>query len=97
MKNYEFKKIISKWSDALHQRNIDICLSVACGSTYGEVADDFGLSKNRIMQIYRIGMALLCNQLFCVDYIAAVYDKTWYKHPDALRIIEAYNKFYNSL
>lgn len=86
---------INRWpSKKLHLRNIEISLEVLNGKTYGEVAGLYGLSRNRIMQIYRVLAAKLYERNFEEPFLTAIYDKKCYRHKDMKSIIRNYYNEY---
>lgn len=86
-------KVIKRWP-IQHLRNIEIAKTVASGNSYAKTGKLFGISGNRVMQIYRVLMGKLCEQYFGVTYADAVYRKDMYNHPDRLRMIYEYEHFY---
>ncbi len=86
-------KPINKWPK-YHLRNMAIALNVAHGNTYKSVGDLYGISGNRVMQIYRIFMSKLCARIFNIPFKEAINDKKYYYHPDRLNMILNYKKDY---
>ena len=89
------QKIIKRWPlPRYHMRNIKIAKEVARGRSYKKVGNEYGISGQRVSQIYRLVMAYLCEQHFSIPWHEAVYIKKYYKHEDALEMIIAYEHFY---
>jgi hypothetical protein len=71
-------------------RDIDICIMLAKTRNSKLVAITYGLTKNRIMQIFRAYMSHLNEQLCNVPYATAIKNRRYYWRKEALTMLQEY-------
>lgn len=85
--SYMYKKINS-WP-IHHERNVMITYTYF---KFGvkKTSEKYGISKNRIYQIYRRLISILWEQRIGISRYDAIYDKKLYKSKDRLEMVKNY-------